>query len=289
MKSSTLFVTIILTSFLFVNCKQNHPDKTINIVFLHHSTGRLLWIGKPTSKLAKFILNKSNRAANLVGVKAELPQLIQDYNKGNNVNYNITEQVFPKSSPYGWNNYPFDYYNIWVKNAGDEPFMEEPTLEILTKDYDVIIFKHCFPVSNIEADVDSASIDSNKQTLANYKLQYAALKEKLHSFPKTKFILFTPTALVKNATNEEEALRANEFYNWILQEWDTDNDNIHLWDFRQLQTEGGLYFKQEYASGIKDSHPNEDFAQIAVNKLFHRLIDIIENDGQKTLLTGDDQ
>ena len=32
---------------------------------------------------------------------------------------------FPKPNPYGWNNYPYDYYNIWVKNAGEELYMEE--------------------------------------------------------------------------------------------------------------------------------------------------------------------
>ena len=50
--------------------------------------------------------------------------------------YFIEEKIFPKAEPYGWNNYPYDYYNIWVKNAGEQPFMEEPTLEILTKEYD---------------------------------------------------------------------------------------------------------------------------------------------------------
>ena len=88
----------------------------------------------------------------------------------------IEEMAFPKASPYGWHNYPYDYYNIWVKNAGNEPFMEEPTLEILTKQYQVVIFKHCFPVSNIQPDQDSADINSDFKSLSNYKLQYLALK-----------------------------------------------------------------------------------------------------------------
>ncbi len=40
----------------------------------------------------------------------------------------LEEVAFPKSKPYGWNNYPYDYYNIWVNNAGPKPFMKEPTL-----------------------------------------------------------------------------------------------------------------------------------------------------------------
>ena len=37
--------------------------------------------------------------------------------------------AFPKASPYGWHNYPYDYYDIWVKHAGNEPYMEEPSME----------------------------------------------------------------------------------------------------------------------------------------------------------------
>ena len=71
--------------------------------------------------------------ADALGGKAKLPSLFEKYNKENNKNYLIKEMTFPKASPYGWHNYPYDYYNIWVKHAGNEPYMEEPTLEMLTK------------------------------------------------------------------------------------------------------------------------------------------------------------
>lgn len=35
-------------------------------------------------------------------------------------------------------------------------FMEEHTLEMLTREYQVIIFKHCFPVNKIAEDQASA-------------------------------------------------------------------------------------------------------------------------------------
>jgi len=83
-------------------------------------------------------------------MQGDVQKYFKNYNKKNNTDYFITEMPFPKSNPYGWKNYPYDYYNIWVKNSGDEPFMEEPTLEILTRDYNVIIFKHCYPVSRMD-------------------------------------------------------------------------------------------------------------------------------------------
>jgi hypothetical protein len=157
---------------------------------------------------------------------------------------------------------------------------------MLTRDYQVLIFKHCFPVSNIEANQETARIDSDVKTLANYKLQYAALREKLHEFPQTKFILFTGAALTQSSVTEEEAIRAKEFFQWVRDEWDLSGDNIYLWDLYTLQTEGGLYFKDEYAVSEHDSHPNEEFASTVVELLFKRIVDVIENNGNSTGLTG---
>ena len=115
--------------------------------------------------------------------------------KKNKTDYVISELSFPKKSPYGWENYPYDYYNIWVKNAGQDPYLEEPTLEILTAGYEVIILKHCFPVSRISEDAGTPNIDSDEKRIENYKLQYNALKQKMHQFPHNKFIVWTPCSL----------------------------------------------------------------------------------------------
>jgi len=59
-----------------------------------------------------------------------------------------------------------------------------------------------------------------------------------------------------------------------------------LWDLYSLQTEGDIYLKDEYAMSSLDSHPNRTFASKAVQLLFNRIIDVIENDGEKSTLTG---
>jgi len=269
------------------SCKKNKNLSGMNIIFLHHSTGRLIWQGGQASLFAKAVRKINQDLANTVTRQARLPELLDRYNSQNNKNYTIREMNFPKASPYGWHNYPYDYYNIWVKNTGPEKFMEEPTLEMLTQNYQVIIFKHCFPVSNIQPDKDDADINSDYRSLANYKLQYDALKDKLHEFPDTKFIIFTGAALEKNSVMEDEARRAKEFFSWVINEWDVPNDNIHLWDLYTLETEGGLYLKDEYTTSPGDSHPNNMFASKASELLFNRIIDVIENNGEKTRLTGE--
>lgn len=258
----------------------------MNIIFLHHSTGGIIWNGGRLSLFARAAKKVSPGFAERIGQKALLPVLFEEFNKEKGRNYKIKEMIFPKTAPYGWRNYPYDYYNIWVKHSGNEPYLEEPTLEILTKDYEVVIFKHCYPVCNIQEDALTAEIDSENKTLSNYKLQYLALREKLHEFPGTKFILFTGAAQVKSNISEYSARRAQEFFKWVTDIWNKGGGNIFLWDLYGLETEGGLYLKDEYAESAGDSHPNSEFAGRAAVLLFNRIIDVIENKGAGTTLKG---
>ena len=72
----------------------NDPEAT-NILFLHHSTGKMIW-------------------------DAGVEKWLMEYNNRYGTNFNIIEQEFPKKSPYGWNNYPFDYWNIWEEGLGSD-------------------------------------------------------------------------------------------------------------------------------------------------------------------------
>ena len=147
---------------------------------------------------------------------------------------------FPSGNLYPWENYPYDYWNIWVKHAGTSPYRGEPTLEMLSKDYQLIVFKHCFPVSGIEADGTPAYSVPDK-TIANYKLQYSALKTKLRSFPNVRFVVWTGAALIEAETSPEQAERAKRFFDWVKNVWDEPGDNIYVWDFFALETDGGNY------------------------------------------------
>lgn len=236
-----------------------------NVIFLHHSTGKKIWIGK------------TNRYVYKLTQKSDVQSFIKKYNKQNKTGYSITERSFPADSPYGWKNGPFDYYNIWVKNGGENAYMNEPTLEMLTKDYDVIVLKHCFPYSKISEDTGNADIDSKERRLENYKLQYEALKNKIHEFPDNKFIIWTPAVQVKSNLKPEEAQRANDFYKWVVNEWDNKGDNIFLFDFYQYETEGGLYMQDKYATGEKDPHPNKMFAGRIAPLFAQFVIDVIED------------
>ena len=255
---SSLLLTLILIG---CNSKQMEMEK---IIFLHHSTGQRIWIGETNRYI--FRLTKRN----------DIQSYFKNWNKKHKTNYVITEQTFPAAAPYGWKNDPYDYYNIWVKNAGDKPYMNEPTLEILTRDYNVIIFKHCYPVSNIKEDTGNPDINSEERRVENFKLQYIALKNKMHEFSENKFIIWTPAVQVKNNLTLEEAQRTQIFYRWMKEEWDEKGDNVFVWDFYQYETDGGLYLKDEYSTTAFDSHPNRKFAGRIAPIFAQFILDVIE-------------
>jgi len=236
------------------------------VIFLHHSTGYNIWKGGTNRYIYK-----------LTG-KGDVQKFFIKHNRTNKTDFQIKEQNFPKSAPYGWKNYPYDYYNIWVKNGGEKPFMEEPTLEMLTKDYNVIIFKHCYPGSNIQEDTGSPDINSERKSLENYKLQYEALKQKMHQFPANKFIVWTPAVNTKALMTEEEALRTKEFHHWMTNEWDEKGDNIYIWDFYKYETEGGLYLAEKYAYSSDNSHPNREFSAKMASVFGKFIIDVMNSD-----------
>jgi hypothetical protein len=257
---------LYLAIFIFssMSCIKERKDMQ-KVVFLHHSTGRSVWVGGV------------NRYLYRITGKGAVEKYFENHNKKNKTKYSISNRIFPKSEPYGWNNYPFDYYNIWVKNGGNQPYKNEPTLEMLTREFDVIIFKHCFPVSHILPDNGKPDINSDEKTLENYKLQYNALKRKMQEFPDNIFIVWTPAALVRNQTSEDEAARTFEFHRWITEEWDEKNDNIFIWDFYKHETEGGLYLHERNAWSSNNSHPGKEFSARVAPVFAKHIIDVIES------------
>lgn len=241
-----------------------NQNRKSRIIFLHHSTGKRIWLGG------------TNRYINKLSGRNDTQIWFRKYNKKNGTSYSIDELVFPKAVPYGWKNYPFDYYNIWVKHAGNSAYQEEPTLEMLTQNYDIIVFKHCYPVSKILPDTGTPDIDSGEKRLENYKLQYLALRDKIHQFPDKIFVLWTPAVMTKKLLTEPEAQRTRDFHDWILNEWKIPGDNIFVWDFYNFETEGGYYLKDEYSSGDTDSHPGSQLAK-RLSPLFCKfIVDTIE-------------
>ena len=92
-----------LSLLLLMGCNQPTPNQpgegAYKIIFLHHSTGDIIWKGQPKGfeKLTSFFSEK-----------ATVPEWFNEHNEKTGSNYYITEQDFPKGEPYSWDNYHFD-------------------------------------------------------------------------------------------------------------------------------------------------------------------------------------
>lgn len=232
------------------------------IAYLHHSTGGAIWDG---------------------GVQG----FIEDWNGSHGTRYVITGITYPLTTGgYPWANYPYDYWNLWVSFTGTSRDRGELNLDDLAASYDVIVLKHCFPVSAIAADTGTPSVSSSARTAENYRLQYAALKARLRRFPTKRFVVWTGAALTQASTTAAQAQRARDFFAWVKGTWDEPGDNIFVWDFFEIETAGGLYLLDTWAASPSDSHPNATLAALAAPLIGRRIVDVIEGRGDVGSLTG---
>lgn len=143
---------IILFLLLFSLSPAYAADE--HIIFLHHSTGGVIFDD------------------------GHVFDWFSAYNAAHNFSYSITERAYPTGT-YPWENYPYDYWNLWVNGAcrADEP--SRHCLAQLAAEYDLVIFKNCYPVIPIEEDTGSPDIKSSRKSLENYKLQYSAVRDTL--------------------------------------------------------------------------------------------------------------
>jgi hypothetical protein len=201
--------------------------------------------------------------------QGQVGEWISNYNLQHSTSYQIDVRAYPHT-PYPWDNYPYDYWNLWVNNQCNNTNPNIECLDKLTQDYDVIIFKHCFPGSSIVADDNNPSVSSNIKTLANYKLQYRALLSLMDSYPNKKFILLTLAPLHRLDTYAESAARARQFVDWVTTSWLTEDGklhpNVYIFDFNSYTAERNpspangslncLKYDYELSHTESDSHPN---------------------------------
>jgi len=273
---STVSTTVAATTTYTLTAKNSAGSSTksttvtlaqaqgpVRIIFLHHSTGEAVWDGGVASYFAT-------------------------YNAANGTSYQITQQNYP-DAPYEWNNYPYDYWNLWVNPSNGYTDLSTPTvpsLSTLCGNYDVIVFKHCYPASDILPDIASPTVSSDVKCLANYKLQYAALKSVLNEHSNKKFILWTGAAEIAANSTADRGARSRSFFEWVKGTWDVKGDNIFVWDFFELETEGGNFLLPAYSAGTGNSHPGSAFCTTVAPLLGKRIVDVIEGRGDTGTLTG---
>lgn len=242
------FLVLASAALPFASVRGDEPaaDTAMKIHFLHHSTG-----------------------GNLIAGAGGIAKMFTEYNTTFGTDYQFTEEW---SSPSG--NYPYDYYSDTFSEAN---------LKKYTEQYNVLIWKHCFPGSSILEDEADPKIDTSRQSLEVYKLQYRALRDRFDAYPDTKFMVWTLPPLHRNATNADEARRATEFSAWVKTDFLTENGshpNMGCFDFRGYVAGEDNFLKYAYEPDHtgSDSHPNQTANDTVCPLFFQSIIDFIDLD-----------
>jgi hypothetical protein len=130
--------------------------------------------------------------------------------------------------------------------------------------YDVIVFKSCFPVSLIESD----------EQLADYRSYYLSIRDRIDEYPDKVFIVVTQPPEIPNDTNPEAASRARAFTDWLASdEYLSGHQNVFTLNFFDLLADpSDNMLRAEYRTDEWDAHPNETANQ-AIAPVFVDFID----------------
>lgn len=190
---------------------------------------------------------------------------VKNYNLENGTSFQLTARTYP-DTPWPWENYPYDYWKLWVDNNCDNsnPYIE--CLPSIASNYGLVIFKHCYPGAGIRPDTGIPDITSNRKSLENYKLQYRAIRALMDGMPDKKFMVCTLVPLHRLATTTDEAARAYEFVKWSKNQWLSEDGrqhpNIFIFDLYSLAAEmsenpaNGLQYCLKY--DYEGSHSSDD-------------------------------
>jgi hypothetical protein len=158
------------------------------------------------------------------------------------------------------NTNPDGFADIFAQPLHDPP---DNTFSHLMQ-YDVIVFKSCFPVSNIQ---------SNDQS-AEYKSHYLSIRTRMDQYPNKIFVVVTPPPEIPADTDSQAAARARDFADWLAShEYLDGHPNVFTLNLFDLLADPATnMLRAEYRTDESDAHPNE-LANRTIGPLFVDFID----------------
>lgn len=210
------------------------PSKSLSMVWLHHSTGDVLLRGGLLDALRAdgvvfHDINYEEAGVDgyVIGDHTDIPDWPKTFNT-------------PKF---------FDVVKTWKLSEG-------------RKHHDIVMFKSCFPNSDITSD----------GMLDEYKQHFNKLPATFRANPDILFIGMSTPPLVKAGTSPEAAKRARAWARWLMTEFARDVKNVGVFDlFDALAITADRpdanTLVPQFSTSPKDSHPSPEGAR-AVTRLF---------------------
>lgn len=202
-------------------------ENTARIIFMHHSTGGgLIWEGGIREQFTALGYELWDHGYNEEG-------LVGPADFYTSVSWNVPDD---NTDPDGW-------YNIFQQPVTDPP---GNTFSHMLH-YDVILFKSCFPSSDI----------ASEEQFEAYRTYYRAIRDVMDQHPDKLFIPFTTPPLVPNETQSANAARARQWADYLTSdEYTQGHPNVVVFDFFDHLADDQNVLRADYRADEWDSHPN---------------------------------
>ena len=250
----------------------------IGVIFLHHSTGANLIKDGDVRKLFQqrtpFIAfwdhgynpgRRRSKLAFIAPLQSDIHGLRDATDRVLPISYNIPND---NTDPDG------------LAELFSQPVTQPPTNALSHMlQFDVVIFKSCFPVTAIASD----------EQLRTYQKYYITMRDTMDRYSNKLFMPMTPPPLRSSMTNARQAERARQFSNWIIsEEYHERRPHLKPYDFfdqlaaPETHPQANTLRPEFCRSSASDSHPNVQANRIIAT---HWVSFIIEAIKQTAFLT----
>ena len=242
----TLLIILTLLTPLIAHAQSDDPSppaEPVKLIFIHHSTGEN-WLADGYGNLGitlgenNYFVSDTNYGwgPNGIGDATDIPNWIDWFASEETPTY--MNALFNENGQHS-------SYTRALSDPGGEN--------------EIIMFKSCFPNSDLYGNPNDPPGDYEDMTVAGAKYVYNTILEYFATRPDKLFIAITAPPL----SDDTNAANARAFNNWLVNDWlaDYEGTNVAVFDFYDVLTgpNGGdtLYYPSD------DDHPSEEGSQLA--------------------------
>jgi hypothetical protein len=281
-----------------VTLNLNPPAAPVKLVFIHHSTGGN-WLAESWGGLGHALMDNNYyvSATNYgwgpytIGDRTDIPNWLEWFAGSN------TSTIM--SSVYSAGDQNLGGYGSWPRLSA-----------IPSGDNEIIVFKSCFPNSNLTGNpTDPASASDPAYSVGHSKYVYNTILTYFAAHQDKLFVVITAPPLLAANTSTANAANARAFNEWLMNDWLSDAgyayNNVVVFDFYNVLTGPNNHHRysngaiehtytagmntlySSYGSSASDDHPNATASQKATTE-FLNLLNIFYNrwKGNSSVLTG---
>ena len=252
------------------------PQEPVKLIFIHHSTGEN-WLADGYGNLGRelgennYFVSDTNYGwgPDSIGDRTDIPDWLEWFDSEQTAAY--MQALFNESDQHA------DYTRRLADPGGENR---------------IILFKSCFPNSELGGSPDDPPGTYGDLTVSGAKFVYNRILEYFGSRPDKLFVVITAPPV----SSREHAANARAFNNWLVNDWlkeaEYTHKNVVVFDFYNVLTDANAHHrytngKIEHIAGARDTlaypsgddHPSEKGSQKAtqefvpfLNSYYHQWI-----------------